>query len=347
MKIFNVSPEDRYEEQSELYEDSSFEDASLTADVIDCLIDGIHEYGQINIDTYRAIHEASGEDNIICITESVSEMFDKFKKWIMGLLKKIKEFILKFLAKFDIWFSKSLLTNKNLQKLYNYNGSFEYQYGYYFTFPKSDTPMKPINDIRDNIKDIAMACNNLGQRNMNQLSKDIKKMMKTKMFDDKESFLNQQRGKILNTNGPSYITKDGYLKFLKAHFRNGKEMPEIIHVDNNYIKNIINTSGEDWYKSFKDNIKAEEKVVRATYTTITQYIDVIRKKVSVTAIDPVDEDDYDKLFTVSSVYLNNLISITKEVNADVMLYFSCKRDAAKEMAFQNNKIIARALKGVM
>ena len=51
MKIFNVSPEDRYEEQSELYEDSSFEDASLTADVIDCLIDGIHEYGQINIDT--------------------------------------------------------------------------------------------------------------------------------------------------------------------------------------------------------------------------------------------------------------------------------------------------------
>ena len=171
--------------------------------------------------------------------------------------------------------------------------------------------------------------------------------MKTKMFDDKESFLNQQRGKILNTNGPSYITKDGYLKFLKAHFRNGKEMPEIIHVDNNYIKNIINTSGEDWYKSFKDNIKAEEKVVRATYTTITQYIDVIRKKVSVTAIDPVDEDDYDKLFTVSSVYLNNLISITKEVNADVMLYYSCKRDAAKEMAFQNNKIIARALKGVM
>lgn len=346
MKVFNVSPEDRYEQQSDIFEETSFEDMSLTADTINCLIDSIHEYGQIEIDTYRAILENSGEDaNLLSITESVSDMFESFKKWIIFVIKKIKEFVVRFLAKFDIWFSKSLLTNKTLEKLYNYKGSFEYKYGYEYTFPKDDTPMKPINDIRDSIRDIAMACDNAGQRNINKLTRDIKVLMKKKAFEDKESYLNQQRGKIFYHHGPAYITKEGYMKYLKAHFRNADEYPKIIHVDSNYIRGIIKFSGEDWYKSFKDQIKAEEKVVRATYTSINQYIDVIRKKVMVTSIDPVDENDYDRMFTVASLYLNNLMSITKEVNTAVMLYYSAKRDAAKEMAFQNNRIVAQALRG--
>ena len=346
MKVFSVSPEDRYEQQSDVFEETSFEDMSLTADTINCLIDSIHEYGQIEIDTYRTILETSGEDtDLLSITESVSDMFEAFKRWIISLIKKIKELVARFLAKFDIWFSRSLLTNENLQKLYNYRGSFDYKYGYEFTFPKDDTPMKPINDISKSIKDIAMACNNADQQNMNKLTKEIKDLMKKKAFEDKESYINQQRGKIFYHHGPAYITKERYLKYLKAHFRNADEQPKVIHVDSEYIRGIIKFSGEDWYKTFKNQIKAEEKVVRSTYTSINQYIDVIRKKIMVTAIDPVDENDYDRMFTVASVYLNNLISITKEVNNAVMLYYAAKRDAAKEMAFQNNRIVAQALRG--
>lgn len=346
MKIFNVSPEDRYEEQSDLFESTSFEDYSLSSDVIDCLIDGIHEYGKIEIDTIHSIYES--KEDIVSIDESVSDMFGKFKEWILNLLKRIKRLIERFLSKFDVWFAKSSLTQSSLSRLKDFNKPFDYKYGYKFAFNNRDTPMKPLEDIRDNIKDIAMFCNNHNTKDINKLTKDIKGFMKEKMFEDKEAFIDQQRGKIFNiSNNPTYIKKSGYFKFLKAHFRNGDHEPKIVHVDKAYINDIIKNSGNDWYKSFKNQIKAEEKMVRTIYTTITQYIDAIRKRISLLTVDPVDETDYDNLYTTASIYLTNLISVTKEINNDVMLYYSAKRDAVKAMAFQNNKIASRALGGVM
>ena len=54
---------------------------------------------KINDNDIKEYYES--KEDIVSIDESVSDMFGKFKEWILNLLKRIKGLIERFLSKFD------------------------------------------------------------------------------------------------------------------------------------------------------------------------------------------------------------------------------------------------------
>lgn len=326
------------------YNDISFDDQSCILESINFLIEDIQVNKDIMINLMHEIYE--DVDNKLYIHEAVGNVWDNFKEWISKILSWIGNQIDRFFLALAKWWNGQGYVRSKLDVLRQFTDrhTFAFKDAYYFSFPDTDRPEAPLAEIRDRMRNVAMNLD-YSNKNINKLIEDLKSLNRSKEYQDTEGYLARCRGEILNTR--AYYSESNFKNVLKCHFRSKWIHPGTVIVNKQFIDELVEYVENNGYKRFMIEVRRNRKEVSDIYTVIQNYIATIKSKIGVRALDVEHEDEYDRLFTIASNYLFNMINLTKIINRSILMYFSAKLDAIRDMTIQNNTIGYKAIMTVM
>lgn len=273
---------------SEIPSLESFLDSNLSYEIRDIDSTLIEQAINVSVLHTQATYFYLKEHNEIILESGLNdflnnakEFFIKLKNVILDFVKKTVSYIQSYTGSFD----KFLSENKN--KLKEFDGEFEFENGYDYTFsdeiPNITIVYKMIDEFNNNIT------------NPENITLDF-------LVDKRMEFLSEYnkdkiRSKIIKSKSIG-VSSENYINEVRKTYRNKQENGKTLRIDKKYINNIVNDYGK-LKAELKKVIKYRDEFIKS----LDLIIDLFKRKVNIT----------EEKITVNTITLNKTDARSSEV----------------------------------